>query len=78
MSAQTRADLEAAMYAHINDEEGAPHIVTGWVLSAATSAYDGEDRGEHTYWFDTADHQAPHITRGLVAMVADWDPDDDD
>ena len=78
MSAKTKADLEAAMFAHINDEEESPHVVTGWVLAAATSAFDGEDRGTHSYWFDGAERQAPHITVGLVCMLNDWSDGDDD
>ena len=72
MSATTKAALEAAMFAHINDEEESPHHITAWVLAAAISAFDGDDRGQHTYWFDRAENQAPHITVGMIAMFDDW------
>jgi hypothetical protein len=73
MSAVTKAALEAAMYAHISDEEEAPQLITGWVISAATSSFgDDGDQNVHSYWFESADNQAPHITHGLITMVDEW------
>jgi len=78
MSAATKQALEAAMYAHINDEEEDPHLITGWVMGAATSAFSGEDIGQHSYWFDSREEQAPHITRGLLSMLNNWVESADD
>ena len=72
MSIETKQALEAAMHAHINDEEEDAHIITGWVLGAATSAFSGEDVSDHSYWFERAECQAPHIDRGLIDMLKVW------
>lgn len=69
MSAETAANFEAALAAHINDEEGGNHLVSGLLLIAAITDIDTGDSG---YWFERAQDQPEHVTRGLGVMIDEW------
>ena len=79
MSESTRATLEAALEAHLKDENDEDDIVSGYVIQVCTSNLD--DVTKNWYGRLVPAYQAYHSTVGLVEMLArsyDTVPDDDD
>lgn len=80
MSAETKANLEAAIEAHVRDEDDA--MVIGYVLYVAemTASLDAEDI--NSYKFVRPDGQNYHASLGLMhSMILDYttpnSPDED-
>lgn len=70
MSDTTKADLDAALAAHIADEcEGG--IITGYVPQAAYFSENTLDHGTTGYLREFADNQAYHIGYGLASQLLD-------
>lgn len=84
VSEATKAALDAALAAHIDDEcEGA--LVSGYVIQAAYFNGATIEHGTHGYMREFADNQAFHVGMGLATMLTDYyrnpdwyDEDDDD
>lgn len=72
MSAETKAELEAALQAHLTDESPDNILVTGYLYGASLAIFDEGNSTRHTYWFDAQDNQPPHVTRGLADMLSEW------
>lgn len=72
MSAETKAALEAALQAHINDESEDEEFVTGYVLQATATSFDAESGRANSYWFYAQENQPVHVTLGLASMLDSW------
>ena len=71
MSEQTKAALDAALAAHIDDEcEGA--LVSGYVLQAAYFNGDTIRHGTNGYMREFAEGQAFHVGYGLANQLIDY------
>ena len=68
MSADTKAALESALQAHVNDERHG-YLVGGYALEAHLVKF--EDDGRHHYLFISPDRQAYHSTLGLLQTAMD-------
>lgn len=82
MSEQTKADLEAAVAAHIADKTDG-NILTDWALVIASSAMEDIGTGATVYLFESNDNQPAHVSFGLLqyalrSSVWDEGPDEDD
>ncbi len=80
MSEATRADLDAAISAHIADTFPG-HYTSGWVVVVSSSAL--ETPNATNYRLLTAEGQPWHIDQGLLnvgnrIMIDSWDEDDSD
>lgn len=77
LSAETKAALEAALQAHVNDIRDG-YLVGGYALEAHLVKF--EDDGRHHYLFISPDRQAYHSTLGLLQTAMDdfTVPDDGD
>lgn len=68
MSDATKAALDDAIAAHINDTtEGG--IVTGYVMQTAYFSTETENHGTSGYYVEVAENQAFHIGKGLASML---------
>ena len=83
MSEQTKADLDAALAAHVADEcDGA--LISGYVLKAAYFNGTTIEHGTTGYIREFAEGQAFHVGYGLASQLVDyyrnpdWYEDDDD
>lgn len=62
MSEATKAAVEDAIRAHVNDESGEPMVITDWYVVLAAASLDAD---ETHYWHMSSD--APwHVLTGLV------------
>lgn len=67
MSAETKAALDAAITAHVEDEAEAPGtLLTGYALIASHSTVENFDDEITQYLVDYADQQPFHAALGLV------------
>lgn len=80
MSDQTKANLDAAIAAHVADT-GDGSIVTDWALIAATTTVDNIGTGTTSYLLEGNDNQPVHVMTGLFRYACErviWEDDDDD
>lgn len=70
MSAQTHADLDAAIQAHARDEFPGVEIVVDWVLVSGTAG-DGPGLGVT----QSRDDMPGYVYTGLLAEASAMDPD---
>lgn len=83
MSQQTKAALDAALAAHVDDMCGGA-LVSGYVLQAAYFNGETIQHGTNGYLREFAEDQAFHVGRGLAEMLTDyyrnpdWYEEDDD
>lgn len=80
MSAQTKADLEAAVAAHVADT-GNGSLVTDWALVAATTTVENIGTGTTRYLLEGNENQPVHVMTGLFRYASErtvWGIDEDD
>lgn len=80
MSDQTKADLDAAIAAHIADT-GDGSLVTDWAMIAATTTVENIGTGRTRYLLEGNDNQPVHVMTGLFRYAAEhvmWDGDEDE
>lgn len=80
MSDQTKADLDAALAAHIADV-GDGSFVTDWAMIAALTTVDNIGTGRTSYFLEGNENQPVHVMTGLFRYASErviWDDDDDD
>lgn len=80
MSAQTKADLEAALAAHVADT-GDGSLVTDWALVAATTTVENIGSGVTSYLLEGNENQPMHVMTGLFRYASEkalWGIDEDD
>lgn len=80
MSDRTKADLEAALAAHITDVSDGD-ILTDWTLIAATTSMDDIGTGTTRYYCEGNDGQPVHVTIGLLQYgreTTTWGDGDED
>jgi hypothetical protein len=85
MSDKTKADLEAAISAHITDEFGEPTMLTGWILQACGQTVT-DSRWSNIYTGMTG--MSMIVANGLLAYITDrvqglssfgeWEPGNDE
>lgn len=83
--AETHADLEQAIQAHIGETRPGK-VLTDWALIAATTTIEDIGSGATDYYLVGNTGQPVHVTLGLVAYIAahgpyvgmDDDEEDDD
>lgn len=79
MSDQTKADLDAAIAAHVA-ETGNGDIVTDWALIAATTSVENIGTGTTRYLLEGNDNQPVHVMTGLFRYASEhviWDNDEE-
>lgn len=80
MSAQTKADLEAAVAAHVADT-GNGSLVTDWALVVATTTVENIGTGTTSYLLEGNENQPIHVMTGLFRYASErtlWGIDEDD
>jgi hypothetical protein len=80
VSDRTKADLDAALAAHVADV-GDGSIVTDWALIAATTTVDNIGTGTTSYLLEGNDNQPVHVMTGLFRYASErtlWDDDEDE
>jgi len=79
MSDDTKANLEAALHAHIADEQDG-RIVTDWAMVVASTTVEDIGTGATFYQFQANTGQPAHVSYGLLSYAlhsAVWDEDEE-
>lgn len=80
VSDQTKADLDAAIAAHVS-ATGDGAIVTDWALIAATTSVENIGTGTTRYLLEGNDNQPVHVMTGLFRYAGErvvWDEDEEE
>ena len=70
MSAETKAELEQALAAHIMDETG-DHL-SAWVLVAECTDLTELQDHEASFFIEARDFQSRFLTDGLLMAATQW------